>query len=77
MATRNDRLVWDLPGDGPKGVFLKVLGITTVVYLLWVGISTALHTSEVEDLQDRIRVLETNVTQLAIALSRLQQNQDV
>lgn len=69
----NDRLVLELPRDGTKGTFLKVLAVSLLLYLLWLGISTSLFGSEIQELQNRIRVLENNVTALASALSKADQ----
>lgn len=63
-------MVLDFPRNGAKGSFLKVLAVSLLLYLLWLGISTSLLGSEVQELRNRIRVLEGNVTSLASALSK-------
>ena len=70
----NNRLTIDLPHDGAKGIFFKILGSCFVLFLAWLGVSMCLVGPEIEALQGQIRVLEANVAELSAASSRLNQS---
>lgn len=66
-----DRL--QLRREGANDFLVKLPAIGLLLYLLWLGILSSLVTSKVQQLQDRITALDSNLADMVVAMAKCNQ----